>query len=208
MWWWWWFLRRNDAAGQPITGAGTAVSVCRWLTLAVVLLFVMLMVIIRIVWSVRNPHAPTFSLISLSISNHSSSSHLSREYYYYYDIEVGIKNPNKKVQILLDNLMLFVLYDDDNEVVAKIELGGEYSVLVDKMGEKNINLVVKGLKMVKNKKKKMMMKMKVKVLGRVRYSGGKYLPSTFENFEVDCEHLNLQFYSSANSIKDCRLSLP
>ncbi|KAF7823196.1 NDR1/HIN1-like protein 26 [Senna tora] len=179
--------RRVQPAGPPGTGGApttssalaAATSLRRRLTLVLVLLFVILMLIISVAWVALHPHAPTFSLASLTLSTNDDISRLSLSG--KYDVVVAIRNPNKKVQVFLDRLVVFVLYDDDDDdEVAKVEVG--YGILVGKMGRNNLKVsvesVVKKEEIVKDvgeewRRGGVVKKLKVKILGRVRYSGGK-----------------------------------
>ncbi|XP_028808338.1 NDR1/HIN1-like protein 2 [Neltuma alba] len=77
------------------------------ITLYLVLLFVLLTCVIGMAWFVMNPHEPSIRVTSLSVSHFSVS---DTELTGTYDIEFNVSNPNKKIDIFLDEFSVSIRY--------------------------------------------------------------------------------------------------
>ncbi|CAI8592839.1 unnamed protein product [Vicia faba] len=100
---------------QPLTNTNATTSapnssafgIIRRLTWTFVLLFLLLTVIISIAWSVMDPHRPRFRVSTISVSNFNvSDSDLKG----VLEVELNITNPNKKVEITVDQFYVWVFY--------------------------------------------------------------------------------------------------
>ncbi|XP_058779686.1 NDR1/HIN1-like protein 1 [Vicia villosa] len=99
-------LHTNTNATTRIPNS-SCVGLIRRLTWTIVLLFLLLTVIIAIAWSVMDPHKPRFRVSTISVSNFSvSDSDLKG----VFEVELNITNPNKKVEIRVDQFYVWVSY--------------------------------------------------------------------------------------------------
>ncbi|GAU19989.1 hypothetical protein TSUD_273240 [Trifolium subterraneum] len=172
----------------------------RRLTLTVVSIFVILMAVIGIAWFVMHPHDPSFSVTSLSVSNFTvTDSQITCK----YEVRLTVTNPNKKIQLILDDFNVVILYSDVVLSMAEVEP----PILLARMSNKSVNvdLVMKNsVKLVQENLvkewNKEMVNFYVKMVVGVRFEAGIW-PSKEKILCVYCEDLDVEFYSPKDTGK-------
>ncbi|TKY67027.1 hypothetical protein E2542_SST09918 [Spatholobus suberectus] len=171
----------------------------RKLTLALVLVFVVLMAIISIAWLAMHPHDPGFGVTSLSVTNFTVSGSRVRG---RYEVGLNITNPNKiQTQVVLRRVGVLVLHDQEwrSVVVAVqprtvfLEKKTNMSVKVDLEVRDSRKKVVPEVDLV-NDWKKGVVNFNVVLSVEVRFEAG-ILPSKDKLLCVRCMDLDVGFLS-------------
>ncbi|CAJ2654749.1 unnamed protein product [Trifolium pratense] len=182
----------------------------RRLALTVVSIFVLLMAVIGIAWFVMHPHDPSFAVTSLSVLNFTvSDSQITS----MYEVRLTVTNPNKKIQLILDDFNVVILYSEVVLSMAEVQ----QPLLLVKMSNKSVNveLVMKNsVKLVQENLvkewNKGVVNFDVKMVVRVRFEAGIW-PSKEKILCVYCEDLDVEFYSPKNTgkllgiVKNCHI---
>lgn len=179
------------------------VGCVRGLTLTLVSIFVILMAIIRIAWLVMHQHEPSFHVMSLSVSNFAvSDSHLRGK----YEVGLTIKNPNKKIQVMLDRFQVLVFYGEVGISVAAVQ-----PVYLEKMANKSVKveLVVRDSTKLVHKVvsedlvkewNKGVVNFNLKMVVRARFEAGVW-PAREKLLDVYCGDLDVGFISPKDNGK-------
>ncbi|CAI8592835.1 unnamed protein product [Vicia faba] len=185
----------------------SAFGIIRRLTWTFVLLFLLLTVIISIAWSVMDPHQPRFRVSTISVSNFNvSDSDLKG----VLEVELNITNPNKKVEITVDQFYVWVFYSSvgvssaillppiylkrSSDKGVKIKFSLENSSIT-KLGHNKVlyNDLVKDWN-------KGIVNFDVKMMVRIVYEAG-ILPSREKFLDIYCGNLDVGFVPTKNTGK-------
>ncbi|RHN60424.1 putative Late embryogenesis abundant protein, LEA-14 [Medicago truncatula] len=176
----------------------------RRLTLTVVTIFVIFMAIIGIAWFVMHPHDPSFTVTSLSVSNFTvSDSQLTG----VFEAGLTITNKNKKIQLILDNFGVVILYGET--VLSEAEV--QQPILLVKMSNKSMKVDLVTTNSAKFVHKvvqenlveewnKGVVNFDVKMVVRVGFEAGIW-PSKEKTLCVSCGDLDVEFYSTKDTGK-------
>lgn len=185
----------------------------RKLTLTLVSIFFLLMAIISIAWFVMHMHDPAFRVMSLSVSNFTVSDTQLRG---KYQVELTIRNPNKKIEVVLDHFHVMVSYGAVVLSVAAVQ-----PLYLEKMANKavKVDLVVRDSPKLVHKVvpeglvkewKKGVVNFDVRMVVRARFEAG-ILPSREKFLDVFCGDLDVGFFSPKDTgkllgmVKDCHV---
>ena len=185
----------------------------RKLTLTLVSIFFLLMAIISIAWFVMKMHVPSFRVMSLSVSNFTVSDTQLRG---KYQVELTIRNPNKKIEVVLDHFHVMVSYGAVVLSVAAVQ-----PLYLEKMANKavKVDLVVRDSPKLVHKVvpeglvkewKKGVVNFDVRMVVRARFEAG-ILPSREKFLDVFCGDLDVGFFSPKDTgkllgmVKDCHV---
>lgn len=186
------------------TRRSSDIGFVRRLTLTVVSIFVIFMAIIGIAWFVMHPHDPSFAVTSLSVSNFTvSDSQITG----VFEAGLTITNQNKKIQLILDNFDVEILYGET--VLSKAEVQ-QQPILFVKMSNKSmkVELTTNSAKFVQKAVQenlveewnKGVVNFDVKMVVRVGFEAGIW-PSKEKTLRVSCGDLDVEFYSTKDSGK-------
>jgi hypothetical protein len=166
----------------------------RRLTWTVVSVFVILMAVIGIAWFVMHPHDPSFAVTSRSVSNFTvSDSQITG----MYEVRLTVTNPNKKIQLILDDFNVVILYSEVVLSIAEVQQPillvkmSNMSVNVDLVMKSSVKLVQENLVKEWNKG---VVNFDVKMVFRLRFEAGIW-PSKEKILCVYCDDLDVKFYS-------------
>lgn len=173
------------------------------LMITLVLFFVLIIAVISIAWLILHPFRPVFTLNSLTISNFTlSNSRVNAD----YDLELSVKNPNKKVALIIDHFHVYVSYQ------GKIILSKNWMALVklekssldslstqfpkDLLGysvdKKLFNLLSTDLR-------KRLLNLTLEVKIRTRFTS-EIWPTKETRMKVSCNNLNVEFEAAKESV--------
>lgn len=162
------------------------------------------MAIIGIAWFVMHPHDPSFTVTSLSVSNFTvSDSQLTG----MFEVRLTITNQNKKIQLVLDNFDVEILYGET--VLSEAEV--QQPILLVKMSNKSMKVDMVTTNSAKFVHKvvqeniveewnKGVVNFDVKMVVRVGFEAGIW-PSKEKTLCVSCGDLDVEFYSTKDTGK-------
>ncbi|KAL5081959.1 hypothetical protein RYX36_010380 [Vicia faba] len=200
---------------QPLTNTNATTSapnssafgIIRRFTWTFVLLFLLLTVIISIAWSVMDPHKPRFRVSTISVSNFNvSDSDLKG----VLEVELNITNPNKKVEITVDQFYVWVFYSSVG-VSSAILLPPIYLKRSSDKGVK-IKFSLENSSITKLARNKVLyndlvkdwnkgiVNFDVKMIVRIVYEAG-ILPSREKFLDIYCGNLDVGFVPTKNTGK-------
>ncbi|MED6193210.1 hypothetical protein PIB30_016941 [Stylosanthes scabra] len=184
------------AAPSRSSASSLCVRKAIWLTVS---LFLIITLIIAIAWSVLKPRPPGFRVSSVSVSNFSvSDSELKGR----YEIDLNITNPNKRVDVKVDEFIFLVCYDTVVVSAPKPVLQQPLIMYAEKMREREMKVELRLMNTAPNGRKKKMVKdwkkrvvnFNVRMKARVTYEDGIW--GTKEKFlDIYCGDLDVEFFS-------------
>lgn len=199
-------LQTNTNATTRVPNS-SALGIIRRLTWTFVLLFLLLTVIISIAWNVMDPHKPRFRVSTISVSNFSVS---NSELKGVFEVELNITNPNKKVEITVDQFSVWVSYS----TVGLSEAILLQPIYLKKTGDKGVKIKfsLKNSSITKLAHNKVLcndlvkdwnkgvVNFDVNMMARVVYEAG-ILPSREKFLDIYCGNLDVGFIPIKNTGK-------
>ncbi|XP_028808339.1 uncharacterized protein LOC114762901 [Neltuma alba] len=171
------------------------------LTFCVVLLFLLLVCVVGMAWLVMNPHEPSIRVGSLSVSHFSVSDSQLRG---TYDIGFNISNPNKKIDMLLDEFSVSIRYHKVE--LARATVQKPEPISLERRREINVKVpIVMKVDLLKLRKKKVFAEVKEEWRGRkmvnfhvgmevsVRFEAGNWPPKS-KLFNLNCGDVGVVFF--------------
>lgn len=106
----------------------------RRLITALLFLFVLISVVSWIAWLIVHPLGPVFTVSSFTVSNLTLSNNNDSRIKADYHLVFSLKNPNKKVPLVINNFEILLLYKNDTVL---IQTWITEAVSLEKMSQKN-----------------------------------------------------------------------
>ncbi|MED6222449.1 hypothetical protein PIB30_064598 [Stylosanthes scabra] len=190
-------ISMTAAPSRSSSASSLCVRKAIWL---IVSLFLILTLIMAIARSVLKPRPPSFRVSSVSVSNFSvSDSELKGK----YEIDLNITNPNKRVDVKVDEFIFLVCYDTMVVSAPQPVLQQPLVMYAEKMREKDMKVELRLMdtgpsgrrkkKMVKDWKKRVV-NFNVRMKARVTYEDGIW--GTKQKFlDIYCGDLDVEFFS-------------
>lgn len=197
----------NIASAQPSASHASQpneISQCsnfvRRLITALVLLFVLISVASCIAWLIVHPLRPVFTVDSFTVSNFSLSNNNDLRIKADYHFVFSMKNPNKKVPLVIDNFEILLLY---KKVTVLTKAWIMEAVHLEKMSQKNWSaefsrdfgkpLHVREFNEIIKDWSKRAVSFNVKMKIKTRFTYGIWLTKR-RHMEVSCISLVVEFF--------------